>query len=521
MGTGMNIELALMTAMLKSGDFSPLRKGDITKEHLATEEGKILYNFITTYRNETNGMASYPSLTVVRNRFKSSGMELPELDVSDTVATLAHETRLESFRSDLRQFATNAGQIADTSSDPFKDTVELLRQLRSATESVQRTEHASIAKDVERYAESYRNKEILSDGIPWPWETFNKAMRGMRPEEVYAFVGRPKSRKTFTALRPCTHAFKHFGSRVLILSPEMPVKQMFLRSLAHLCDLPYQEFKNSAMAQAEESRLYEFASQYARHQKSDDVTYHMQLQELYPDLADTALSPSFVIVQSTGRDTSWIEAQIELHQPHIVLIDSYYRHNAGGQKRNDMDWRAQAAIAQEMKDIAMRLKVALILTSQLNREAQKAVGDLSSLSFSDAVGANMDGIFRVVTGKQDGEDVSALFNYAQRDVKFNGAMIKNKPCWDYTDMGEIKSKKQVLALLHQEEEEESKEVQKLEKTRAREESAERYRGATKTRRSPLVHEVRRAKLTKPFIVPDAGSVYQAENEDLQAARALV
>ncbi len=114
----MNIELTLLATMLKTGDFSPLIDGRIVKEHFETEQGKIVFEFITTHRNETDGAVRYPSLSIVKSRFAQSGFEFTDPDPGETVEGLVHETRLLRFRSELRQLAVNAEQIASTSSDP-------------------------------------------------------------------------------------------------------------------------------------------------------------------------------------------------------------------------------------------------------------------------------------------------------------------------------------------------------------------------------------------------------------------
>lgn len=464
----MNIEMRCLATMLKSGDFSPIAKSEVTKEHFETDAGKALFNFIRTYRGDSQGAANYPSLAIVRNRFDEAAIELPEPDGGDTVANMTHELKIQKFRSSLRQFALEADALANGAEDPTGKASPLIAQLRKATEEQQRVPHISLATGFHDVLQNYKHKTILPNGIPWPWASMTAATKGLQRGEFQIICGRPKSRKSFTAFRVAIHALKHHHCRVLIFTPEMPVKQVFLRSIAHLCDLHYTEFKDSKLALEEEQRMYAAAEIYGRADGLTDEAYEYQLLERIPGMGDKY--PSLDIVQSTGQDVSWMAAQIQLYDPDLVVFDSFYRQRATGQKKNDTDWKAVSALSREMKDVCMEMNVAGLGTHQLNRGSEKTVGDLSNLALTDAIGADGDGIWRVVTGKQDGQQVSAIYGLGNRETDFEGVLIHNRPCWDYSEIGVITSRKQVLQLMQLEDEEEEK--------RARAD-AERSRGVSR------------------------------------------
>jgi hypothetical protein len=451
-----NIELKLIATMLYTGDFSPIIKGDITDEHFETDSGKVLYAFIRGYGKSTNGAARWPSLSIVRKRFKNSAIELPDPEPGERVDALAHETILEHFRSKLRAASVELETVATSSSDPYGDILPVVSKLRKATEVVQRSHHASLATGILDVLDNYHTGTILPNGIPWPWDSLNKATKGLHRKEFIVFAGRPKSRKTFTTMRVGVNAVRKHHARVLMFTPEMPVHQVLLRTVAHFCDLRYTEFKDGSMAEAEEMRLLEAAEAYGLFDGESEDDQLCRLQCKFTDLPIGA-RPSFDIVQSTGRDISWMESQIEFYQPDIVICDSFYRQRADGAKRNDTDWKVVSALSREMKDMFMNMNVAGLGTHQLNRGAEKSVGDLSNLGLADAIGQDADGIYRVVTGKINGEDVSALLNLGGREVPFEGIMINNRPCYDYDERGVIVSKKQVEQLMQQEEEEAAKE----------------------------------------------------------------
>lgn len=452
----MNIELRLLAAMLQSGDFGPLIRQEIKKDHFATTEGDTVYNFITNYRSETDNKAAYPSLAIVQNRFSSGALELPELAPSDTVANLTHELQIQHFRAVLRDFASQAETIAEDS-DPIGQAKPLIEKLKAAVEKTHNVEHTSLATGIRDVVERYKSKEILPDGIPWPWLSMNKATKGLHPGELVIFAGRPKSRKTFTALRVGVNAVKEHHARVLVFSPEMKPKLMLLRCIAHLCNLPYYEFKNSALDEAQEAMLLEAAERYGKIEDANEEAYQWQLMLTIPELASRYVErpqfrfPSLDIVQSTGRDVAWMESQIKTYEPDLVICDSFYRQRGTGQRRNDSDWKAMGSLSRELKDLFMAVNVAGLGTHQLNREAERSLGGLSNLALADAFGQDADGIWRIVTGKIEGAEASAILNLGGREVPFEGVIIANKPCFDYDEKGEITSKKMVADLMRMEE----------------------------------------------------------------------
>jgi hypothetical protein len=459
-----NIELQLLATMLKAGDFTPLQRGDITEAHFQTDAGKALYNFITTYRYSTGGEADYPSLSVVRKRFKKSAIELPEPDPGDTVEALAYETRLEKLKADIREAATEMAGIAQDSPDPIGDMEPILGRLRTATERNKRSNHTSLATGILGIVDDYSMGAILPSGIPWPWPSLTKATKGMQQKEVVIFCGRPKSRKTFTALHCIIHAAK-LGHRALIFSPEMPPRQALLRVIADFCSLPYREFKDGKMNDAEEMRLFEAAAALGQIEDEDDDHYELRLTgvaKMFPELFPGGRIPKIDIIQSTGRDTTWLKSQIQMYRPDVVLFDSFYRQHASGGKKydNNGDWKAITSVSRDIKDMTMDTAVRTLVTHQLNRGAEKTVGDLSNMALADAVGQDADMIARVVTGKMNSKDVSAIVFLGAREIAFDGLLINNVPSRDFSEIGEITNRKQVEALMQQEDEAEAEEEKK-------------------------------------------------------------
>lgn len=445
-----NVELRLLTKMLHSGNFTPIQHGEITKDHFVTEQGSILFNFITNYRGDSDGRARYPSLSIVRARFEGrSAIELPDPDPGDTLEALVYETNVQRTKARMAVIAKQLEESALNASNPLDAISGSISTLRSLNEGLQRARHLSLSHSIQEIIADYDVGDILPLGIPWRWPSYQEITRGMHRKEFYVFAGRPKSRKTFCALAAVVHAFLAHNQRVLIFSPEMPAKQIMLRAIAMMAFLRYMEFKRSDLDEAEQLRLIEAARTYGRLDINEKDDQYYQRFRQYKDGVDAEATPTFDVIESTGKSIGWMESQIEAFAPDIVLADSFYRQHYDG-KKNDSDWKAVTSTSRGMKDLAMSSNVCMIGTHQMNRGADKDVGTLGNLSLADAIGQDADLIMRVITGVLEGRPVSALVNLGGREVPFDGVLINNVPCSDFEEIAPITNKKILETLMDKE-----------------------------------------------------------------------
>ncbi len=437
-----NLELRLLSTILKTGDYSPIAGGDITADHFQTDQGKAIYNFIATYAYTTNSAAPYPSLAIARQRFGSA--HLPDPDPSDDVRALTYEVTLEKLRADVRILATDL-EVVSKVTDPLPELEKANAKLTKLSEPVRRTKHMSLRMEISNILSEYDQGNILPNGIPWPWPSLTKATRGMHRKEFIIFAGRPKSRKTFVATEVGVRSVIDQGERVLFFSPEMPPRQIMLRAVASMARVRYSEFKNGELNNAEIDRLCSIADTFGSLEGEDDAGYSLRLK--CGAQFNGKPPPSFDVIQSTGRDVSWMRTQVEIFQPSIIICDSFYRQESSAGRKYDADWKAVSAVSRQLKDMTMEMNICTIGTVQMNRGAQKELGDLSNIALADAIGQDADAIFRVVTGKIEGEDRSALLTLGGREIPFDGVLINNKPCWDMSEIGPITDKQQVLDLM--------------------------------------------------------------------------
>ncbi len=493
-----NIELRLISTMLHTGDFSPVINGDINKDTFTTESGKLLFTFITTFRGETGGAVKFPTLGIVRSRFAKSAIELPTPEPSDSIAALTHEVRAERFRTNVSEVAHDLAMSAEEPDGLSQAVENAITKLKKELLPIQHSKKASLSDDFHDVLDDYDCGAIVLDGLDYPWPSMTKATKGIHRKEFIVIAGRPKSRKTFTALAVAAHAVKTLNARVLFISPEMPPKQVLLRFIASLCGLRYTEFKDAALDETEEIRLLEAARRYGRLSNETEEQYSMRLLEN----TNNSSVPLFEVIQGTNKTVSWIESQIEIYRPDIVVVDSFYRLRVNQGRKNDSDWKVMTQISRELKDLAMDMNVSIIGTHQMNRGAEGKVGGLGNLALADAVSQDADLIIRVVTGKIDGAESSALVVLGGREVPFDGILINNRPCFDFSERGLITSRKQVEQLMAKDDEDEE-EDEKKKKTKAKKKAAK--------------SKINELAKNKARVTPDAFKPTEEEDEDVESS----
>lgn len=452
-----NTELVLLSTMLHRGHFVPLAQGAISRTSFLTTDGQTIYDFIMNYKEGTGGSARYPSLSIVKNRFANTGIALPEPEPGAEIEALVYEVRLQALRASLRSASTALDALAD-SVDPIEGIGSVMKELRDGHQGLMRAQHLSIGEAIGTTLVDYATGNILPNGIPWPWPSLTRVTHGIQRKEFGIIAGRPKNRKTFLLLNVGVNAFLNYGARILVLTPEMAPRQIMLRVIADAARVRYGEFKDATLSQAEEMRLCDLAESFGQLDDEDEEAYGLRL---HADLGlpEAQLPPSFNVLQSTNRTISWIQTQIQVYQPDIVLVDSLYRHQGDGAPKNSTETTRTAAVSRGLKELTMEENVAILATHQINREGNAKVGDLSNIALSDAIGQDLDVGFRAITGQLNGIDHTALVAIGAREIPFKGLLLRNIPSVDFSEVAVLEGMGVINQLLHQDNERADKDEQ--------------------------------------------------------------
>jgi len=448
------IALELIAAMIKVGDIGPIHRGEFRKEHCTDAGSESLFDFLSHYRQITDGQGHVPAMSVIKDRFQH--INLPETAEVIDLPALVYEAR--SYRTKLSIQALTEKMVAAMDAvDPIGE----LRIVRAEFDEIMKDAGSSRDMDFHESAfeilEDYSNKTILKQGLPWPWKGLNDSTQGLHAGEFYIISGRPKSRKTFVALYIAAYMMRYHKLRILFISPEMPPRQIMLRFMAFLAEVHYSQFKKGELDAFEEQQLFDIIGMFLDElQGSLDPEFTS-----YTDEPSAIQAPgsqgAFIVTKATGQPVTFIEAKIKEHRPHVVIVDSFYRLGVSGGQKYDSDWKALTSVSRLLKDMAMEHEVALIGTHQLNRDAEEKVGTLANLGYSDAIAQDCDMALRVITAKRKGGDRSALYVLGGRETECEGVIIHNEPCNNFGEIEPILpgTKKKLLSMLASEEDAEA------------------------------------------------------------------
>lgn len=448
------IALEAIAAMIKVGDLGPIHRGEFRREHCTDAGSETLFDFLSQYRQISQGMGHIPAISVIYDRFPH--ISLPETSENPDISGLVHECRVYKMKISIQALAERLVGAVDAV-DPLLELREVRAEFDNVLKDVGSTRDLSFEDCALEILDDYNLKQLLKSGIPWPWKTMTEATQGIHPGEFYIIAGRPKSRKTFVALYIAAYLVKAFRLRVLFISPEMMPRQVMLRFIAFIAEVHYAEFKKGELDEVEEEQLYELVSM-----------VHDMMTGLLEDEGDNAkyeetdltASPrgrgAFIVTKATGQPVSFIESKIKEHRPHVVFVDSFYRLGSGTGQKYDADWKAVTSTSRLLKDLCTEHEVPLIGTHQLNREADEKVGGLSNLGYADAIGQDCDLAIRVITAKRTKGDFSALYMLGARETSIEGVIIHNEPCSNFTEIEPITAQmhKRLLEMLSHEDTEE-------------------------------------------------------------------
>lgn len=486
------IALEAIASMIKSGDLGPIHRGEFRREHCPDAGSETLFDFLSQYRQITGGLGHVPAMSVIRDRFPH--ISLPETAEITDLAGLVYESRVYKTKLNIQALTERMVSALDAT-DPIAE----LREVRAAFDEIMKdsapVRDLSFEDAAMGILDDYAGKQILKQGVPWPWKALNRATQGLHPGEFYIIAGRPKSRKTFVALYIAAFLVKAYRLRVLFISPEMMPRQVMLRFIAFVAEVAYAEFKKGELLPEQEAQLFEMVA----------MVHDMMTGVLSDDMSvyeetDIGASPrgqgAFIVAKATGQSVSFIESKIKEHRPHVVIVDSFYRLGVAGGVKYDSDWKAVTSVSRMLKDLCTDHELPLIGTHQLNREADEKVGGLSNLGYADAIGQDCDLAIRVITAKRKAGDISALYMLGARETDCEGVMIYNEPCSNFAEIEPIEqgSKNRLLKMLADEDE-----AEKLEEAAEKEKAKKANGGAPPgfTARAAKATQQRRKELGLP------------------------
>lgn len=269
---------------------------------------------------------------------------------------------------------------------------------------------------VDELRKKYFDSKAKIIGIPTPWETMNNWTQGWNPGDLCFLGARTGKGKTFFTILALLSAMKSGKvKKCLYASGEMPPLSILQRYAVIDHQVSYEKVRQGELGPFQEEKYLKYL----------DTTLR-ELETL-----------TFFDRSKTDFTLTNMGEAIESSEADFVIVDAAYMMKL---EKTLPSHESMGKIAQGLKDCALKYRVPIIATSQLNRASlQKQTNDDSDFALSDQIAWNSD--FMFVMSQSDEQ-------YKMREMQINPVKIREGVntreglriswCFDRMDFTEIK-----------------------------------------------------------------------------------
>lgn len=301
--------------------------------HIILEELKINDPKLLT----VGGVAGYSEATGVTLssvQYSYSLDQLLELHQLRQIAKIAEETR-------------EAALIRKASMDDFVAKISRVLALKNST-NVCKTLAQAATDCIGRVADLLAGKDTEDNrGMEWPWADWNRDMGPATAGELIIISARPGRGKSSAARQVAWHWANKYGD-TLLFSREMPIDQLAPLFAQVRSGVSWRTIRRREGMDADNKRFM------------NALTEVGNLKTLHVFDQDRTLS------QITAR----VEA-LRTFQPVKAIIVDYLQRYDPQQERGETRDIAIGRMTMALKDLAVTLKIPVILLAQLGREVEK------------------------------------------------------------------------------------------------------------------------------------------------------
>jgi replicative DNA helicase len=423
----MTDELRLLTKVIDGGDLRPLIKANITIDHFKTEQGQFLFRLIKRYHDNKATFGLVPERAYVLKRLPKFPFA-PEERI--TLEAVLQEFKLGYLKEELLRLSDHIQDYKDNPEELLDHVGKIHHSLSKSNRiSEDHILSAAVGQIRERY-EVRENKTGLL-GIPYPWEPLNDETNGLLNGEFIIFYGRPKSQKTFLLLLSAYHAYEKANRRILICTREMTPIQIMDRFICIMINAPYDEFKKGLL-------------------HTIPVPEGGTMRDRFMDIMNSMSGDEEVCKFETGRNKSVIitsdradpkgggvrglRRKVLDYKPDVLYVDAVYLMTDDREGKQSIKHHNQAAISQDLKNLALDFNIPVCGTNQANRNSEDKPGkSVSNISFSDSYGQDCDlaaEIIKKPTGLYT-NNLAIVFT-ASRETTLAGFALHGNACTDFS-----------------------------------------------------------------------------------------
>lgn len=356
----MDLDKAFASSLIYAGKKSlvgVLERGVNTE--LLSGDGKTVFDFILDYNTK---YGDWPTAAVVGGKL---GIDLDK--PVEPVEFFADEIVNRSLHAKIREGLKDPIKLLEAK-DPraaYNSLEGLLFELRKTQVEQARIQSLpGLGKEVWSH---YLKMKAGARGVLTPWPTINEATLGFWPEDLIVLVARSGVGKTWATVVLTDHAWTN-GSKVLYCTTEMSRQRIAMRFFSARFKVDYDKMRKGQLDPFQEA------------------AFQKHLEEIQDAQGLYVVGGGFDFRMES------FAAAIDEAKPDMVIMDGAYLLKTSGNNRTE-----QAANSfNELKRIAKSKKVPIVVTTQLNRDAKKNVGNTikaENIALTDVAMWNADLIF--------------------------------------------------------------------------------------------------------------------------------
>lgn len=342
-------------------------------------EGLLAFNFLTEY------VAKFGAMPIPQQIHGKLGVSLTDTDtfIFDDAPPRSADWFIDEVNNQHLHVKIQEGleQVLRLQGDrqpaqAYTELEKLVVALRSEQIGLSNVE--SLFKLGPEIKEFYLKIKEGQRGVLTPWDKVNDITLGFWPEDLILFVARAGVGKTWTAVLLALHAWRTpkpitgEQRRVLFITTEVSRMRIGMRFYAAMERLPYGEFTHGHLDSA-----------------FTEPRFFKAVEDLYN------AEGLYIIGGDFDFQIESVASAIETCKPDLVILDGVYLLRVQGANRNER----MANAFDEMKRLAKRKRVPLVITTQFNREVKKDLAktvQMESIALSDVGAWNADLIFGLI-----------------------------------------------------------------------------------------------------------------------------
>ncbi len=383
------LEARVISAILLQKNLKPAIKQGLSVDHFSDRELGRIYELIIKHYNSIDAPKTFPSTKTIKSRFP--GFKLLKSN-GDELAALVKELRYACLSSDLNSMAATITEIVaeeepEVALEFLRDSLGTIKHKLSGNNGMRMSN--MLSQIVSQYETAQQGG---SYGLPWPFPCLTEDTLGKRPGDLIFIYGRPKSMKTWIAVKSAMYDYEKSKARVLFWSREMQEEQLALRFGSIIGRVDYQLLKRGKLPPAVWERARGKIVELQQVLRRDEKERKRRRDR---DLND------FIIYAGRNAPRDFLELRtiIEEAEADIAYLDSFY-HLQHPTKGGRSDVERLRNLIEEAKQLALDLGIPVVLIHQANREGENTHGDtMRDIARADAAAAECDLALRVLKKK--------------------------------------------------------------------------------------------------------------------------